>query len=212
MVSTLKVNKIQIPNSDSDVISLDASTGNITIPKPITLSSTLSGSGYDLLASVYSTDTVASVDIDLPSGYTSYYLNLYINGDSTSNSENLDLTYKIDGSSSFLSSSFGTQNVLVDNGTSRNENGCNSTMELMTTNGPNDGWSSNVWLNGFGSTVMSSLMNHITSKGKGGTPSTFVGGGGHTDVTTCMARATAIRLSFTNGNIVEIHYRLFGIA
>ena len=33
MVSTLKVNKIQIPNSDSDVISLDASSGNITIPK-----------------------------------------------------------------------------------------------------------------------------------------------------------------------------------
>lgn len=33
MVSTLKVNKIQIPNSDSDVISLDASTGNITLNK-----------------------------------------------------------------------------------------------------------------------------------------------------------------------------------
>ena len=35
MVSTLKVNKIQIPNSDSDVISLDATTGNITINKVI---------------------------------------------------------------------------------------------------------------------------------------------------------------------------------
>ena len=33
MVSTLKVTKIQIPNSDSDVISLDASTGNITLNK-----------------------------------------------------------------------------------------------------------------------------------------------------------------------------------
>ena len=44
MVSTLKVNKIQIPNSDSDVISLDASTGNITIPKPVTFSGTVSGS------------------------------------------------------------------------------------------------------------------------------------------------------------------------
>ena len=36
MVSTLKVNKIQIPNSDSDVISLDASTGNIAFNKPVT--------------------------------------------------------------------------------------------------------------------------------------------------------------------------------
>ena len=33
MVSTLKVTKIQIPNSDSDVISLDASSGNITLNK-----------------------------------------------------------------------------------------------------------------------------------------------------------------------------------
>ena len=33
MVSTLKLTKIQIPNSGSDVISLDASTGNITLNK-----------------------------------------------------------------------------------------------------------------------------------------------------------------------------------
>ena len=36
MVSTLKVTNIQIPNSDSDVISLDASTGNIAFNKPVT--------------------------------------------------------------------------------------------------------------------------------------------------------------------------------
>jgi len=41
VVSTLKVNKIQIPNSDSDVISLDASSGNITIPKNVTFSDTV---------------------------------------------------------------------------------------------------------------------------------------------------------------------------
>ena len=35
MVSTLKLTKIQIPNSDSDVISLDASTGNMTFHKDI---------------------------------------------------------------------------------------------------------------------------------------------------------------------------------
>jgi len=43
VVSTLKLTKIQIPNSDSDVISLDASTGNVTIPKDITVSGTLGG-------------------------------------------------------------------------------------------------------------------------------------------------------------------------
>ena len=35
MVSTLKLTKIQVPNSDSDVISLDASTGNITLNKTL---------------------------------------------------------------------------------------------------------------------------------------------------------------------------------
>ena len=35
MVSTLKITKIQIPNSNSDVISLDASTGNGTLNKTL---------------------------------------------------------------------------------------------------------------------------------------------------------------------------------
>tara|TARA_B100001057_G_scaffold482579_1_gene558145 strand:+ start:420 stop:893 length:474 start_codon:yes stop_codon:yes gene_type:complete len=35
MVSTLKLTKIQIPNSDSDVISLDASSGNVTLNKTL---------------------------------------------------------------------------------------------------------------------------------------------------------------------------------
>jgi len=43
VVSTLKLTKIQIPNSDSDVISLDASNGNITVPKSVTFNGTLGG-------------------------------------------------------------------------------------------------------------------------------------------------------------------------
>ena len=46
MVSTLKVNKIQIPNSDSDVMSLDATTGNVTFHK------TVSGTAMEKLAHV----------------------------------------------------------------------------------------------------------------------------------------------------------------
>ena len=64
MVSTLKVNKIQIPNSDSDVISLDASSGNITIPKNITFNGTVTGdnNGMVLLQTVTASD-VSSVTI-----------------------------------------------------------------------------------------------------------------------------------------------------
>ena len=70
MVSTLKVTKIQIPNSDSDVISLDASSGNITIPKPVTFSNTLSGTGMDLVATINNTGIAAttfefSMDYDI---------------------------------------------------------------------------------------------------------------------------------------------------
>ena len=93
MVSTLKVNKIQIPNSDSDVISLDASTGNITFNK------TISGSGYDLLANVYSASTVTSTEITLPTGYDSYYLQLTALGDHSSASS-WNFQQKRDGESS----------------------------------------------------------------------------------------------------------------
>ena len=48
MVSTLKLTKIQIPNSDSDVISLNASTGNITLNKTLGGTSiTVQGEGTD---------------------------------------------------------------------------------------------------------------------------------------------------------------------
>lgn len=61
MVSTLKVTKIQIPNSDSDVISLDASTGNITIPKNVTFSGTSTFSGT--VSGATSTFTSAEITI-----------------------------------------------------------------------------------------------------------------------------------------------------
>lgn len=77
MVSTLKVNKIQIPNSDSDVISLDASTGNITVPKPVTFSGTVTGTAMVKLYTQSSSSAVASIDIDdtyINSTYDTYYI------------------------------------------------------------------------------------------------------------------------------------------
>jgi hypothetical protein len=63
MVSTLKVNKIQIPNSDSDVISLDASTGNITIPKSVTFSGTVTGTATVKLLDATISSAVSEYDI-----------------------------------------------------------------------------------------------------------------------------------------------------
>ena len=74
MVSTLKVNKIQIPNSDSDVISLDASSGNITIPKNVTFSGTVTGdnNGMTLLQTVTASGDT-TVDVGSSSLFTSTY-------------------------------------------------------------------------------------------------------------------------------------------
>ena len=76
MVSTLKVNKIQIPNSDSDVISLDASSGNITIPKNVTFSGTVTGDNNDNGMTLLQTQTVSgdtTVDVGSSSLFTSTY-------------------------------------------------------------------------------------------------------------------------------------------
>ena len=75
MVSTLKVTKIQIPNSDSDVISLDASTGNITVPKPVAFSGTVTGTAMVKVADLDFAEGVTHVEIDsthINSTYDSY--------------------------------------------------------------------------------------------------------------------------------------------
>jgi len=91
MVSTLKVNKIQIPNSDSDVISLDASTGNITLNKILGGTSiTVQGegtattslqqglikmwAGIDLSVTVLDSFNVSSVRDDA-AGRTTFFIN-----------------------------------------------------------------------------------------------------------------------------------------
>ena len=100
MVSTLKVTKIQIPNSDSDVISLDASSGNITIPKPVTFSNTLSGTGMDLVATINNTGIAATTfEFSMDYDYNNFLVAIErISGTSTSGSENLDVKFKFNGS------------------------------------------------------------------------------------------------------------------
>ena len=208
MVSTLKVTKIQIPNSDSDVISLDASTGNITFNK------TISGSGYDLLASVYSTDTQSSVEISLPTGYTSYYLTIYSETD-TSSSGHYDLTYKRDGQSSFDTSDYSTQGALMDvTGNHLNTNSGGSSLQLVATNsGLNGAYYFNIWLNGYGTADVASSMTYTVTKAVSGAGSaTWVGGGANTVDATNNSKMIAVNFAPSTGNITKLHYRLFGIA
>lgn len=205
MVSTLKVNKIQIPNSDSDVISLDASTGNITFNK------TISGSGFDLVSNVYSDSTVTSVEIELPTGYDSYYLQLTGLGDHGS-AASWCLQHKREGQSSFDTSDYTTQSKLLDQTNNQvNTNSGGGHMILMHSSALTKYFGHQIYLNNYGRTDVANVMNFQTTQSKTGGSGSWVGGGCHTVEANNLARASAVKYFPESGNILRIQYKLFGI-
>ena len=201
------------PSAVTDAKIAGMAASKLTGALPAVAGSALTDIGMVKLADVDSTSSVSSVDISLDySDYKSFQLNMYIVGSSTSSSQNLDIQYKRDGQSSFdTGTNYGTQNVLVDNGsTVRNENGTNTSVELFTTNYPNNGWTSTIFFNGFGETDRPSEFQFFTSK-SGPSLATWVGGGGYNTNSLKLERVTDIRLSFTAGNVDEIRYQLYGM-
>ena len=111
----------------------------INLADTFAFTGTISGSGYDLLASVSSTSTQSSVEISLPTGYTSYYLTIYSETDSSSNGH-YHLTYKRDGQSSFDTSSYTTQGKLLDiTNNQLNTNSGGSALQLVASDSGLDG-------------------------------------------------------------------------
>ena len=209
-VSTAKIATNAVTNAK---IASGISSSKLTGALPAISGAALTDMGMQKLAEVNSVATVSSVDISLDySDYKSFQLNMYILGSSTSGSENLDMRYKRDGQSSFDTSTvYGTQNILVDNGDNRNENGTNSSVELYTTNNPSHGWTSHIIFNGFGSTTRPSDFHFFNSKSGTGGMASWIGGGGYNTNTLKLERVTDIRLSFTAGNVTELRYELYGL-
>ena len=205
MASILKVDKIRVSGGDSDSISFDNS-GNITF------NTSVSGTGYDLLANVYSDSTVTSTEIALPTGYDSYYLQLTALGDYSSEG-NMCLTNKREGESSFDTSDYTTQCKLQDITNSQvNANASYAFMILSSVAALNTYFAHNIYLNNYGRTDVASAMTFLTSKSKSGASSTWVGGGAHTTEANNLARVSAVKYSPAYGNITRIQYKLFGIA
>ena len=143
MASILKVDKIRVSGGDSDSISFDNS-GNITF------NTSVSGTGYDLLANVYSDSTVTSTEIALPTGYDSYYLQLTALGDYSSEG-NMCLTNKREGESSFDTSDYTTQCKLQDLTNSQvNANSSYAFMILSSVAALNSYFAHNIYLNNYG--------------------------------------------------------------
>ena len=204
MASILKVDSIRGSGQNTDSITLDGS-GNISFNK------TISGSGYDLLANVYSASTVTSTEITLPTGYDSYYLQLTALGDYSSEG-NWCLTNKREGESSFDTSDYTTQCKLQDLTNSQvNANASYAFMILSSVAALNSYFAHNIYLNNYGRTDVASAMTFLTSKSKSGSSSTWCGGGTHTVEANNLARVSAVKYSPAYGNITRIQYKLFGI-
>ena len=178
MVSTLKVTKIQIPNSDSDVISLDASSGNITVPKPISFNGTVTGTAMVKLLGDSWSSPVGQYDIT-SSTLTSTYDNYLVVWRITPSGDNITLygRFSTDGGSSFISSSSYYAHEFTNTGNSVSL-GSNGTTQMVLSYSGN-GNSTGEFLTGqfylrdihntlYSTTIFGSLNYYNTSGNHGG--------------------------------------------
>ena len=214
MVSTLKLTKIQVPNSDSDVISLDASSGNITIPKPVTFSNTLSGTGMDLVATINNTGIAATTfEFSMDYDYNNFLVVIErISGTSTSGSENLDVKFKFNGSfDGGQTNPYFCEASVQGSSTYRNTNATDNG-ELFFTNQCNKRWTGFYYCTNFkgedkGLPNLNGFISGATGNNNHGS-FTFVTG----LHTVYDQRITALRYAFTNGNMDVVQQKIYGIS
>ena len=214
MVSTLKVTKIQIPNSDSDVISLDASSGNITIPKPVTFSNTLSGTGMDLVATINNTGIAATTfEFSMDYDYNNFLVVIErISGTSTSGSENLDVKFKFNGSFDGGQTNPYFCEASVQGSSSYRNTNATDNGELFFTNQCNKRWTGFYYCTNFkGEDKGLPNLNGFISGATGSSDH-----GSFTFVTGLHSvydkKITALRYAFTSGNVDVVQQKIYGIS
>ena len=214
MVSTLKLTKIQVPNSDSDVISLDASSGNITIPKPVTFSNTLSGTGMDLVATVSNTGIAATTfEFSMDYDYNNFLVVIErISGTSSSGSENLDVKFKFNGSFDGGQSNPYYCEASVQGSSSYRNTNATDNGELFFTNQCNKRWTGFYYCTNFkgedkGLPNLNGFISGATGSSDHGS-FTFVTG----LHTVYDQKITALRYAFTNGNMDVVQQKIYGIS
>ena len=207
------MSRLVVTNIETQNIKFDSDTTAFTINSGGTtnFSQNVSGSGYDLVSNVYSDSTVTSVEIALPTGYDSYYLQLTALGDHSSAS-NWCLQHKREGQSSFDTSDYTTQSKLFDQTNNQvNANSAYAFMILMHNSSLNKYFGHQIYLNNYGRTDVANVMNFQTTQSKSGGSGTWAGGGCHTVEANNLARASAVKYFPASGNITRIQYKLFGI-
>ena len=207
------MSRLIVTNIETQNIKFDSDTTAFTINSGGTtnFSQNVSGSGFDLVSNVYSDSTVTSVEITLPTGYDSYYLQLTALGDHSSASS-WNFQQKRDGESSFDTSDYTTQSKLLDQTNNQiNTNSGGGHMILMHNSSLNKYFGHQIYLNNYGRTDVANVMNFQTTQSKSGGSGSWVGGGCHTVEANNLARASAVKYFPGSGNITRIQYKLFGI-
>ena len=161
MVSTLKVTKIQIPNSDSDVISLDASSGNITVPKPISFSGDVTGTAMVKLLDATISSSVSYYDIDstyINSTYDDYFLTWRLSP--TVDNRNLQIRFN-QGGSVDTGNNYGveTYNMVANTGVSSNGTSAITIAQSGVGNATGEHTSGYLYLRDVNDTVVTTTVN-----------------------------------------------------
>tara|TARA_Y100000114_G_scaffold130979_1_gene128990 strand:+ start:365 stop:1036 length:672 start_codon:yes stop_codon:yes gene_type:complete len=201
IISTAKIADDAVGNTKLDLSANYAFTGTIT-----------GASDMVLLATSNSTSTVSEVDITLPTGYDSYYLKTMSLGNYSS-ATLYTLRIKIDGETSFKTSDYTYQGQLIDNSAVARQNVNSGGSYLILSHDSasnNQHYGSDIFLNGFGRTDISSTMSALTSKGYGAS-STWITGGSHMTESVAKARVSEIRFAPANGSITHMYYKLYGL-
>ena len=221
MVSTLKVTKIQIPNSDSDVISLDASSGNITVPKPVTFSGTVTGTAMVKLldANISSVSEYVLNSTYINSTYDNYrlYTRLIPASDGAELRAQLYVDTDINGSGSLPGGNiYGYENAAMSSSTYNNNNASSYGVIGIATIGNATGEGIGIIfdfmnVNHFspsGGVVYQAYHHHQSSGLHGGTSGSVAMG---VPSTYYNHYVRGIKLYFGSGNIASGNIKLYGL-
>ena len=140
--------------------------------------------------------------------YSEFVLQIeQITGSSTSNSENLDVKFKMDGVlDDGLSAPYNVDNVNIGNSTNRNVNNTDN-MEWFTTNSPWKEWRGTIHCVNFGTDGKPLMMGNLA----GTTANNLASFYSSNDFETSGKQVTAMRIAFTAGNVNTVKMRIYGV-
>ena len=164
-----------------------------------------------LLATIDVTPNATTYEFTMDYDYNNFVIIVDLfQGDSTSTGENWDVKFKMDGTlDDGQSTPYMTSNEIIDNGTRRNINNVDN-MEFVTTNLPTKRFGGYIHCVNFSNNNGFPMMFHELG-GTSDSADDFGGFHGHSGIDVHSKQVTAMRYAWTNGNIVALKQKIYGI-